>query len=499
MPTLDKAEPLLEVRGLVKRFGSTVALDGAALGLAKGEILGLVGANGSGKSTLIRAIAGIVLPDRGEIRWKGQAFRPRDPGAAWRAGIAVAHQETSLIPQLSLWENLTLPHRALGRPLPTLKEIQDLLASLGLGIPLETLVSRLSAAERQLAEVAKALLWRPELLILDEPTAALDREQVEALFSRVRDFVRRGGSCLFVSHRLGEVRSLCHRILILRAGRVVHEAEPTSSPEELLAHMAGRDVSPPPRSHGATVGGEVLRVENLWAPGVQGVSLEVRRGEVVGLGGLQGQGQRELLLALFGAVPWRGRLWLNGRSLFPSDPSEALRSGLALVSGDRQEMAFPPRSVEENLLAAAWPRFARWLGAWLQLDQARQEALNMAKSLDLVYGGLETPLANLSGGNQQKVFLGRALLVRPKVLLLDDPTVGVDPPTRATFYARVQELANRGLGILLYSSDEEELLRHAQRVLVMVRGQVVAILEGEKLTRERLLAASLGVRNEPYG
>lgn len=493
-------EPILEVRGLTKRFGSTVALDGAALTLQAGEIVGLVGANGSGKSTLIRTIAGLVHPDGGEVQWQGRGFLPPSPLAAWRAGIAVAHQETSLVPTLSLWENLTLPHRALGRPLPPRSRARELLDLLGLGASLETPVSRLSASERQIAEVAKALLWEPRLLLLDEPTAALDRRQAEALFAQVRAFIGRGGrACLFVSHRLGEVQSLCHRILVLRGGRVVHETGPEASPGEVLAHMAEGGLSEARTALPSPAEGELLRAEGLHAQGVHGVSLVLRPGEVVGLGGLQGQGQREVLLALFGALPARGHLWLRGRPLLPLHPAKALRAGIALVSGDRQEMALSPRPVEENLLVAAWPRFARGMGAWLDLREARREALGVAKGLGLVYGGMEAPLSSLSGGNQQKVFLGRALLTRPSVLLLDDPTVGVDPPTREAFYAWVRRLAEEGLGILLYSSDEEELLRHTHRVLVVSRGQVAAVLEGGGLTRENLLAASLGMGRGDHG
>ncbi|GLV48878.1 sugar ABC transporter [Thermus sp. LT1-2-5] len=490
---------LLEVRSLVKRFGPTVALDGAELSLEAGEILGLVGANGSGKSTLIRVVAGLVRPDGGQVRWQGKAFLPSNPLAAWRAGIAVAHQETSLIPTLSLWENLTLPHRSLGKPLPAKARVRELLDRLTLAVPLEVQAGQLSASERQIAEVAKALLWEPRLLLLDEPTAALDHEQVQALFTQIRAFAARGTGCIFVSHRLSEVRSLCHRILVLRGGRVVYEANSKTPFEELLARMVEGFGAGVRSTLPVSTGEELLRVEGLRTKGVHDVSLVVRQGEVVGLGGLQGQGQRELLMALAGALPAQGRIWLGGRPLPPLRPAEALRMGLALVSGDRQEMAFLPRSVAENLLIAAWPRFARGGGAWLDLHRARQEAFRMADGLGLVYAGLDAPLSGLSGGNQQKVFLGRALLAHPLVLLLDDPTVGVDPPTRAAFYARVQELAGQGLGILLYSSDEEEILRHAHRVLVLLRGRVVAVLEGVTLTREALLAASLGVGRENRG
>lgn len=485
---------LLEVRGLRKRFGLTLALRGVDLEVRRGEVLGLVGANGSGKSTLIRIIAGLVAPDAGEMLWEGRPFWPGDPRAALVHGIAVAYQEGSLLPLLSVEDNLRLPFLALGRPLPARSQLQALLHSLG-ELPMEVRVGRLSQGQRQLLEVAKAMLLQPKLLILDEPTAALNREGVERLFVLLRRFVTAGGTVLFVTHRLGEVLELAHRVAVLRAGEVVATlAARGLRQEELVRLMAGAEEKEEGKAapEGAIPQGQpLLQVRGLVAPGLRGVDLQVGPGEVVGLGGLQGQGQRELLLALYGALPWGGEVWLAGRSVRPAHPWEALRLGIAYVGGDRSALTFLPRSIGENLLAASWVRFRK--GPLLDLARAYASASEVAKGLDLVYAGLEAPMASLSGGNQQKVLLGRALLTGPRFLLLDDPTVGVDPPTRAAFYRRVRALAREGMGVLLYASDEEELLQNADRVLVLAGGRLVAELRGPELTREGLIAAGLGV------
>ncbi len=483
---------LLEVRGLRKRFGPTLALRGVDLEVERGEVLGLVGANGSGKSTLIRIVAGLVAPDAGEVLWEGRPFRPRDPRGALAQGIAVAYQEGSLLPLLSVADNLRLPFLALGRPLPARSELQSFLSSLG-ELPLEAPAGSLSQSQRQLLEVAKAMLLGPRLLILDEPTAALDREGVGRLFALLRRFVAAGGTVLFVTHRLGEVLELAHRVAVLRAGEVVGTlAARGLRPEELVRLMAGAEEKEEGQGahEGAIPEGQpLLQVRGLVAPGLRGVDLQVAPGEVVGLGGLQGQGQRELLLALYGALPWEGEVWLAGRSVHPAHPGEALRLGIAYVGGDRAALAFLTRSVGENLLAASWAHFRR--GPLLDLARAYASAAAVAKGLDLVYAGLEAPMASLSGGNQQKVLLGRALLAGPRLLLLDDPAVGVDPPTRTAFYRRVRALAREGLGVLLYASDEEELLQNAHRVLVLAGGRLVAELRGPELTREGLIAAGL--------
>ena len=496
---------ILEVHALEKRFGQTPALQGVDLAIEEGEILGLMGANGSGKTTLIRCIAGLVQPDRGEIFWMGRPLKAQSPQQALAQGIAVVYQERSLLPLLSIEENLLLPLRTLGRSLPKRQELVELLDRLGLDrIPLNTLVTNLSIEKRQVLEIAKAFLLRPRLLILDEPTAPLGREAVERLLTLVRSFAREGGTVLFVTHRLGEALNLCHRIAIMRTGKVV-QCRPVLSlkaddlirsmmDESIVDEEKGPSLRSTPRAWPSPKGA-LLQLEKFQAPGLGEVNLEVAPGEIVGLGGLEGQGQREMLLALFGAIPWRGWIRLLGQTIRPNRPEKALRLGLAYVGGDRARLAFAIRTVGENLLSSSWYRFAK--GPLLDLIHAHGAARAIAKELGLVYPGLEAPMASLSGGNQQKVILGRALLVEPRILLLDDPTAGVDPMTRVAFYTLLEERASQGLGILLYSSDEEELLRVAHRVLVFWEGRVIAELRGAEITRENLLAASLG--RQPNG
>ncbi|QYJ16632.1 Ribose import ATP-binding protein RbsA [Rubrobacter xylanophilus DSM 9941] len=493
-------EVSLSARHLAKRYGGVVALADGNLEVSSGEVVALMGANGSGKSTLGKILTGAVVPDSGTLLLDGEETRFSSPHAARRAGIAAVYQELSLIPDMTVAENIWLAHEPLSRGLVKKRERRERTANLlelfrgVVGPRLEpgALVSGLSPGERQIVEILKALSAEPRVMILDEATASLDGEQVARLFELVRSWKAEGMAVIFVSHRMEEIFRIADRAVVLRSGRNVGEAGLSKTTEEELISLmieggvAERRIEHPPGPAGEEA---LLRVQDLRAPGVDGVNLELARGEIVGLGGLQGQGQTELLRALFGALPHSGRILLEGREVRLSHPRQAMRRGLAFVPGDRgREGLLQVRSILENLLLPSWRRYGRLLN----VKRARRDAERIAGELQIVMGSLDDPVNTLSGGNAQKVVLGKWLLRRPRILLLDDPTKGVDVGAKGEFYAMLGDLRKEGVAILLYSSDDEELLGLCDRVLVMREGRVRKELRSPELTRSALVSASVG-------
>lgn len=496
------AVPLLEAVGIRKRFGGVVALDGASLQCQAGEVHALLGANGSGKSTLAKVVTGVVAPDAGEVRIRGRVEKISGPADMDRLRIAAVYQELSLIPQLTVAENVLLnrePTRAgfihrealWQRAAEVLHRLEQYLDR---RLPLHEPVGQLSPADQQLVEIAKALSRDPEILILDEATASLRRHEVDALNQVVRELSAAGTGILFISHRLGEVYELCQRATILRNGRVVGTVDLAETPErDLLRLMTGEDLVLERRGRSRPMSRPVrLRVEGLRVAGcLDEISLEARAGEVVGLGGLQGQGQSDLLRALFGDLPHAaGRVEIDGKPVRLGQPADAIRHGMVLVPGNRgQEGLFMIRSVLENITLPSLAHRS-WAG-WLSLQRERNAARHMLNRLQVKVGSLDDSVATLSGGNQQKVVVGKWLLTEPKILLLDDPTKGVDVQARNELYRVVEDLRDAGLVVILNSSDDSELLALSDRILVLYEGRVVDELRGERLTEQELVGASL--------
>ncbi|MDI3341489.1 MAG: sugar ABC transporter ATP-binding protein [Sphaerobacter sp.] len=490
----------LTAHQLVKRYGGVVALADGSLEVRSGEVVALVGANGSGKSTLGKIITGAVAPDGGQLILDGRAVHFPSPQAARRAGIAAVYQDLSLVPDLTVAENIWLAHEPIGWGWRVrrgaMREATARLLDLFAGtvrstLTPETPVAALPPDERQIVEILKALSLNPRLMILDEATASLDSNQVARLFELVARWKAEGMAVIFVSHRMEEIFRLADRAVVLRSGQTVGTRDlRTTSEQELVALMIEGGLAVESRSAaGATRGAERLRVAGLRAGAVRGVDLSLHDGEIVGLGGLRGQGQTDLLLALFGALPFTGEVRLAGQPVRFTHPSQAMEAGIAFVPGDRtREGLLPIRSILENLLLPSWHRY----GALLRLTQARRDAQAMAQRLNLVMESLDAPVSSLSGGNAQKVVLGKWLLREPRLLLLDDPTKGVDVGAKREFYQSLEELRDAGVAILLYSSDDEELLGLCDRVLVLRDGQVRAELAGPTLTRAELVSASIG-------
>jgi ribose transport system ATP-binding protein/rhamnose transport system ATP-binding protein len=489
--------PLLIASGIDKVFDRTRALAGAGVEVAAGEVHALLGANGAGKSTLSRVISGHVRRDRGTLTWRGAALDPRSPRDALAAGIAMVMQETSLAPDLSVLENIFLPELALPGRLryPVLRQrARAILDSLGqaAALPLDFEVRRLSVAQRQLVEIAKALAVDATLIIFDEPTASLSPVEVERLFDVMARLRAANHALVFVSHRLEEVFAITDRVTVMREGRTVAHSLPTESLTQsaIIRLMVGQELGRiyTERPTPARLGQTVLQASHLRAPPrVRDISFTLHRGELLGLGGLVGAGRSETLEALFGLRPLAGgEIRLDGKPFAATHPAQAIRAGLGFVPEDRRGQSIVPDfSVRENLLLghlSAHRGFGRNYGA------RNKRIAELLRLLDLPSERLlDANMLNFSGGMQQKVIIARWLLLDPRVLLLDEPTKGVDIGTRGAIYAMLREVADRGTAVLVVSSDFEELLGLCSRVVVVSDGATIAdmptsVLDEAKLT-----------------
>jgi ribose transport system ATP-binding protein len=499
---MENTSVSLSARDMVKHYGGVVALSNADLDVQSGQVLALIGANGSGKSTFCKIITGVVDPDGGRITLDGERVTFPSPQAAKNCGIAAVYQELSLIPDMTVAENIWLTHEPLTGGLlvdsetvaKRTSELLDLFAgtysgSLEAGTP----VSTLSPDERQIVEILKALSLDPRLMILDEATASLDAQQVDRLFSLIADWKEEGKAVVFVSHRMEEIMRIADCVSVLRNGETVGTSPIEETDEEELVELMVGSTRPVPDqadeipevSEAATR----LSVRNLETRVLRGIDLEVRDGELLGIGGLQGQGQSDLLLAIFGLIPFEGRMVLGDREVHFGHPRQAMRRQVALVPGDRaSEGLLMRRSILENLHLPSWRRY----GLPLSMQKARRHAHRVSDKLNLVMSGLSADVSSLSGGNAQKVVLGKWLLRDPKLLLLNDPTKGVDVGTKQEFYHLLADLRKEGTAIILYSTDDQELLGLCDRVLVLQDGAVTAELSGSTLTHSELVRASLG-------
>ncbi len=497
----------LSAQNVVKRYGGVVALSDANLEVNAGEVVALIGANGSGKSTLSKIINGVVVLDGGQLLLDGHAITFSSPQAAKKLGISTVFQELSLIPQMTVAENIWLAREPLKSGIVDRKQVnartKELLAlfngtykdSLQPEVP----VSWLSPDEKQIVEILKAVSFNPRLLILDEATASLDSRQVERLFELVRRWKEEGKAIIFVSHRMEEIFRIADRYSILRNGVTVGQGNMKEiTTRGIVNLMVGKEsaenvVERVGLNKNVAESPIRLEVKELYTQLLKGISFCVREGELLGIGGLKGQGQHDLLLAMFGALPYRSEVKFLGQDVHFGSPRAAMRKGVALVPGERtKEGLLFIRSILENLQLPSWSQY----GFPLRMKNARQAANDVSTELALKMAGLDEPVSALSGGNAQKVVIGKWLLRKPKLLLLDDPTKGVDVGTKAEFYHLLAQLCAEGLSVLFYSSDDEELLALCDRVLVMHDGIVRSELSGEALNKSNLVAASLGATGE---
>jgi ribose transport system ATP-binding protein len=493
--------PLLEMRGITKRFPGVVALQDVSLHLRRGEVLALAGENGAGKSTLMKVLGGAYLPDAGEVVVDGAPVRLASVRDARRAGIALIHQELMLAPNLDVAGNIFLGHETAGLLAPLRRRAQRraaqaLLARVGLAHPPRTPLSALTVGERQMVEIAKALSLEARILVMDEPTSSLTAGESARLFQIIGQLRAEGLGIVYISHRMEEVSALADRVMVLRDGRYAGElARPEATHETIVALMVGRALQAgyfPPRPD--TPAGEVvlsvdaLRVEGAPAP----VSFEARRGEILGFAGLVGSGRTELMEAVFGARPALcGSMRVGGHAFRPRHPRDAIRHGVYLAPEDRKRHGLVlPMSVAANVSLPALPGYAR-LG-FLDRQRERQVAAAEVARFRVKTPSLERPVVNLSGGNQQKVVLGKWLAMTPRVLILDEPTRGIDVGAKADIYRHMAELSAQGLAILMVSSEMEEVLGMSDRVVVMHERRIRGILPRAGLTAERVAALMTG-------
>jgi ribose transport system ATP-binding protein len=471
------------------------ALDGVDLDVRKGEVHCLLGQNGAGKSTLIKILSGAHQPDSGTISLDGEPVQLSTPTAAMRAGIATIYQELDLVNGLSVAENIFLGHEharfGFNRRGETRRDTTQLLARLGHPeIAPDTEVGGLSPAAKQIVSMARALSHDARLIIMDEPSAALAHDEVANLFRIIRDLAGHGVSVVYISHRLDEIREIGDRVTVLKDGRAVASGLPArdTPTREIVSLMTGRSIEHAfPDRTAAEFGEDVLRVTELTIPGVvDRVSFTVRAGEIVGLAGLVGSGRSEILEAVYGARPASGTVEVKGRPV-RGGPHGAVRLGVGLAPEERKAQALLlDQSVAANITLATLKKHARF--GWIDRRGERAEAKRLIEALDVRPPDLDRAIRTLSGGNQQKAVLARWLAEDRTVLLLDEPTRGVDVGAKAEIYRLISELSATGLAVVVVSSEMEELMGLSTRILIMREGELVAEVDGERATEVELLS-----------
>lgn len=487
---------------ITKAYGGILALDHANLSCTRGEVHGLVGENGAGKSTLVKILTAAVQRDSGEIQLDGMPLLLKQPNDAIRAGIGLVFQELSLLPDLTVAENIFFGHEPTS-PIRTIsgRDLRERSYALfdRMGIEVanpDQPVRELALERRQLIEIAKVLSRDPQVIVFDEATSALGREQADWLLDYCPVLAEQNKIVIYISHKLSEIRQVSDRITVFRNGRDVGVRERgTFSTEELVGLILGRRISRlyPPRE--SELGSETaLEVRNFQVvPRLRGVDFKLQRGEILGIGGLSGQGQDELFRGLYGVEAAQGQIWVDGKSVQIRDPRTALRAGigLALVPEDRATQGLLlPKSVSDNLSLSILSSLERF--GLIQKKRERHQVNTIIERLGIKVQDPESPVQQLSGGNQQKVVLAKLLATAPHVLMLFDSTRGVDVGTKAEIFQLLRELVAKGSSIVLYSTDSEELINMCDRVLVMRQGQIQAELGKENLTEENLVRASLG-------
>lgn len=492
----------LQLTGITKSFPGVRALDSVDFDLRSGEVHVLLGENGAGKSTLIKVLAGVHAPDSGQIRLDGSVVRLDNPDQAERAGISTIHQELALVPQLTVAENIHLgrPPRRFGviDRKRMRQQAQELVERTGLDLDVDATVGALGVAQRQLVEIAKALSLDARFLIMDEPTAVLSRTEVGKLFELVSDLTARGVGVVFISHLLDEVAEIGDRVTVLRDGTKAGEVPADTETDELVRLMVGRTVEQQYPTRHAEIGDIRLEVRGLRVDGVlEDITFTARAGEVVGIGGLVGAGRTELVRAVFGADRYDGgEVLVDGERIAPGDIAAAHAAGLALVPEDRAGQGLVlGASVEENLGLATLADRTR--GGVVDLADQRRRAEESVRQLRIRVHDLNQPAMTLSGGNQQKIVIGKWLLAQPGVLILDEPTRGIDVGARAEIYELINELTSAGTTVIVVSSDLPELLGLSDRVLVMADGRLRGELAGAEATQERVMALAVAGQDEP--
>jgi len=498
--------PLVSMKGISKRFGGAWALQNVDFTIFPGEVHVLAGENGAGKTTLIKILAGVYPDFKGTIHINGKYVHPRSPQEAAELGVAVIHQELSLVPSMTVADNIFM-----GRPITRSGFVRDslqkkkagsLLSKLGLSIDENSFVDQLPISMRQLVEIAKALARNARVIVMDEPTSALNAPEVEKLFSLIHDLKNHGCGIVYISHKMEEIETIADRITVLRDGRLVGSSQAQNLPvPKLIKWMVGREMDKQFPRHQGKMGKERLRINNFSVfprgfshkPAVDKVSLFVHQGEILGIGGLQGSGASELLLGLFGAYGknTRGTLFLGGKQICLDSPRKAINHGISLVTNDRKTTGLVlSMSIIANATLADLNRLSP--GGWRNPTKERQVTRKITKPLNLQAASLDMNMNELSGGNQQKVVMAKWLQTNPELLLLDEPTRGVDVGAKREIYHLMNQWTSQGIAIILITSEMPELLAMSDRIVVMHRGRITAEFPREQAAPDLVLAAAMG-------
>ncbi len=502
---------MLEMRDITKYFDAVEALKDASLCVQKGEIMALLGSNGSGKSTMVKVLSGLVSPTAGSVSLEGKPVSIKSAADSRALGVAVAYQDLSLIPTMSVVDNLVLGMEPVGSAgmvdkKKARQKAEEYLEKLKIDVDPDALVQFLMPSTQSMIEIAKAMAAEPDILILDEATASLHSDEVDILFEVLGELKAKGLAIIMVTHRMGEIFRVCDRCTILRSGRMVAQGNISEMDlDDIVYHMTGK--RPDKNAH---IGQRqeiahleddmVLRVENLsMPPKLRGVDFVTYKGEVVGVGGLDGQGQSEFIRAILADQKYTGgSINYLGKERHYKSPSEAMRDDMGFISGDRaRESIFPVRSVAENIFAGNATKGKLFAPLSPRtIEEFAQKAMN---DYGIVAGGTSHPANSLSGGNQQKLVVGRWIALSPSLLLLDDPTKGVDINSRQEIHKILRECLDNGMSVIYVSSDNEELLEISDRIYVFYEGRISAELVGDQRTEERLVAAMFGLSGEEKG
>ncbi len=490
--------PILEIRGVAKRFDATQALEDVSLTLHAGEIHALLGENGAGKSTLIKIITGVHQPDRGQILLAGRPVTIRSAAEAQRLGVAAIYQEPLLFPDLNVAENIFISHQDRGAVVDwrqMFREAEAILAELGVSLDVRNPARGLTLAAQQSVEIAKAISLNVRVLIMDEPTASLSAHEVQELFRLVRDLKRQGVAILFVSHRIEEVFEIADKVTVFRDGRRIStRPRLEATPQRAIADMVGREIDLTKARATAARKDLVLSVADLGRHGVfEGVTFDLHRGEVLGFAGLIGAGRTDVGLALFGIEPaTSGTILLDGKPVTIRSPRDGMNLGIAYVSEDRRQLGLVlPMSIFANITLPVLRRYLDRFGL-VRTSLERRTADDFSARLAIRTPSVDFEVAKLSGGNQQKVMLSKWLNTNPSILILDEPTRGVDVGSKAEVHAIIGQLAAEGIGVIVISSDLPEVLVLSDRVLVMREGRQMAILDRAEANQESVMAAAMG-------
>jgi rhamnose transport system ATP-binding protein len=496
----ESPPPLLRATDIRKSYAGVQALKSASLEVRKGEVHALVGENGAGKSTLIKIITGAVEPDSGEIQLNGQAITNNSPRRAKELGIAAIYQQPALFPELTVAENIAIGLEQSGMTgrvdwRARRRRAAELLAQVGARIDPDREAGELTMPQQQLVEIARALGADAKVLILDEPTASLSEEDTQNLFNVIRDLRSRGVGMVYISHRLEELPVIADRVTVLRDGRTIDTREMAEvNRQQLIQMMVGRELSAVFPKREVKLGETILELRGLGCAesGLKGINLSVRAGEIVGLAGLVGAGRTELGRAVFGLTPIdEGEIVLKGEPVKINTPAEAIRRGIAYLPEDRRRHGvILDMQIGSNITLASLDRLTR--NGSLDFKREKELAADYARRLGVKTPAIYVPVATLSGGNQQKVALSRWLMTKPSVLILDEPTQGIDVGAKSEIHALMTDLAADGVAILMISSELPEILGMSDRVAVMYGGRIVEVLDRAAATQEKVLALALG-------